>query len=1060
MRLFLSITFCTLVGLEAPTYAQTSATGIPYFQQHVHYTLAATFHDDYSYPWIEGTGTLDYTNNSPDTLHELYFHLYWNLFKNEEYGKHDRDHDSDSKIGPRGIEITKLTAGGDDSSYEKAPLNVRREGIFEVDTIRLKFEIDNTIMRVFLNQPLLPGATAKIAFDWNALFPHFGERTTWGWHDSTARNFATAQWYPQVCVYDNHGWHPDQYIGMGEFYTDYGAFDVSLTLPTRFSTVMTTGWLENPSDVLTDAVRTHLDFAKAHPDAIFHIADNSDYRYQPISTSEPMRIWKFHADSVRDFAWCADEAYIWDAVFDGGVMHHAVYWNRSREFWSAEAAKIVLITEQTNSAFAGKYAYPNMILCETYEGGMEYPGIVFVGPSEHESTYHWQHNTMMHELGHEWYPMMMGSNETDYGYMDEGFNTFITTFVQERYFGRWNNSYGPGLGFNDDERTANYRTSILQELSGNAEPSKQKADMYLSYRDYADATYPHTSSVFFMLRYTMGDRAFDDLMKLYYERWRFKHPYPDDLLNAAEDIERTEGDTNRVRARGDLRWFFNEWFEQTWKLDYAISRFHVKGNTVKITIAKKQRAVMPLDIVFTFADKTTEQKWIPVDDWLRTVADERTYTYTFSTPPVYAVINPSLELLDVDRLNNVSTHLPPSQVDVFPKIFGDVKPIDMYAWRLAPFAAPLTADFHNWSLGYTILGSYLDRSDRIAMGIRYGIGPNSSSAEVFQYHTVQDFISPWTDMDISFVFQPNNANLIGQFGSRISQVVTVPGSTSPRHIFNAGYDLTFPPPHVNTFVGTTFYPDGSFDLGHPIPLNRGFVGYTFHDESGFNSFTINAQAEDGLGDPRTTYTKLAGVIDDRINLTSDWNAFLRLFGGSMQPIGGSIPSETEFQLASASEVDQISDLYGSNFGSGVRDKIRNAAASGPLVRGYLLDGNPVGRVAASGSFELGNRSLFPFSFLGDIPYIGDFFNTFGLTLFADAGLVTDAFCTCNLRSDLKSDAGVGLRFFGFDSRPIRAWDLDLERTELQLDFPLYLDKPAAGESNLKFRFMAIVRQNF
>ncbi|HZK76516.1 MAG TPA: hypothetical protein VFD13_06370, partial [Candidatus Kapabacteria bacterium] len=168
LRFFITLVFCIVVGLEAaswsmlPAYAQTSATGIPYFQQHVHYTLAATFHDDYSYPWIEGTGTLDYTNNSPDTLHELYFHLYWNLFKNEEYGKHDRDHDSDSKIGPRGIEITKLTAGGDDSSYEKAPLNVRREGIFEVDTIRLKFEIDNTIMRVFLNQPLLPGGSMTI----------------------------------------------------------------------------------------------------------------------------------------------------------------------------------------------------------------------------------------------------------------------------------------------------------------------------------------------------------------------------------------------------------------------------------------------------------------------------------------------------------------------------------------------------------------------------------------------------------------------------------------------------------------------------------------------------------------------------------------------------------------------------------------------------------------------------------------------------------------------------------------------------------------------------------
>ena len=257
----------------------------------------------------------------------------------------------------------------------------------------------------------------------------------------------------------------------------------------------------------------------------------------------------------------------------------SVYWNNSREFWGKKRLqKIELLTIQTNSHFAGQYMYPNIFMCETYEGGMEYPGIVYIGPYDNGKEAHWPQNTMMHELGHEWYPMMMGSNETDYGYMDEGFNTFITTFVQEKYFGRWNNSYGPGLGYNDDERTSNYREAILQQLEGNQEPSKQKADAYYSYRDYADATYPHTSSVFFMLRYAMGEKAFDDFMHLYYDRWRFKHPYPDDLLNAAEDIERREGDTNRVRARGDLRWFFDEWFEKSWKLDYAIWRFDVDGN--------------------------------------------------------------------------------------------------------------------------------------------------------------------------------------------------------------------------------------------------------------------------------------------------------------------------------------------------------------------------------------------------------------------------------------------------------------------------------------------------
>jgi hypothetical protein len=1046
MRLFLILIFCLTVGLGAPAFAQTSATGIPYFQQHVHYTLSATFNDDYTSPSIDGTGLLEYTNNSPDTLHELYFHLYWNLFRSGSYGERapNRDHSPDSKYGRGGIDITSLSAGISDKS------------------IPARFEIDNTIMRVWLDQPLLPGFKTFVSFTWHAIFPNYGIRSTWGWHDNGARNFATAQWYPQVCVYDNHGWHPDQYIGMGEFYTDYGSYDVSLTLPQRFSTVSSTGWLVNPSEVLPDSVRTNLAFAKSHPDSIVRIADYANYHHIAISKDAPTRTWKFHADSVRDFAWCADEAYIWDAVYDNGIMHNALYWDNSRDFWSKEAAKIELLTIQTNSKFAGQYMYPNIFMCETYEGGMEYPGIVFIGPYANGEREHWAQNTMMHELGHQWYPMMMGSNETDYGYMDEGFNTFITTFVHEKYFGRWNNSYGPGLGYNDDERTSNYRSAILQQLSGNQEPSKQKADAFYSYRDYADATYPHTSSVFFMLRYTMGDSAFADFMKLYYERWRFKHPYPDDLLNAAEDIERREGDTNRVRARGDLRWFFNEWFEQTWKLDYAIGGFSVDGNTAKVTIERKERAVMPLDLVFTFDDGTTEQKWIPVDDWLRTVADERTYTYTFSKQPAKVEINPSRELLDINRLNNTISCIPPLDISLVPKLLGDVKPIDQYALRSAPFVAP-AGDSKTWDFGWTLLGSYLNRTDRLAAGFRFGVGPNNSPAGVLQYHSVLAWLSPWTDADALAIVQSNDAEINKQFAARISQVVTVPGGTSVIHIFNAGYDLTILK-KIDTISGMSAVQGGTVTPVQSsitnFPLNRGFVGYTFHDKSSFNEFTFNTQAEDGLGDPRATYTKLAGVIDDRLNITRDWNAFIRFFGGSMQPIGGSIPTAAEFKLASSSDVDHISSLYGSNFGFGVRDKIRNAAASGPLVRGYFVDDNNEGRVAASGTFELGNRSLFPLSFLTDIPYAGKFFDMFGLSFFGDAGFVTDVLSKGDLPGVIKSDLGLGFRFFGVNRNLDRELDIDVDRTDIQADFPIYLDKPEAGVKKLGIRIVLMVRQDF
>jgi hypothetical protein len=1043
------LTIVLLISLTTTLYAQTAATGIPYFQQHVHYRLNATFEDDARSPAIDGQGTLEYTNNSPDTLHELYFHLYWNLFTNGSYGETapNRDHDPDSKYGHGGIDIKKIDleypgpVAGTPSSYDRE---------YSVTVQNPKHEIDNTIMRVALDRELIPGGRVRIEFSWHGILPNYGIRSTWGWHDNGARNFSTAQWYPQVCVYDNHGWHADQYIGMGEFYTDYGEYDVTLTVPDRFKTIVTTGSLINAAEVLPVGAIQQLDFARSHPDSIVRVTDFSEYQPLPISKSAPTIIWKFHADSVRDFAWCADEAYIWDAVYDNGIMHSALYWNNSRDFWSKEAAKVELLTIQTNSKFAGQYRYPNIFMCETYEGGMEYPGIVYIGPYSNGTTFHWSQNTMMHELGHEWYPMMMGSNETDYGYMDEGFNTFITTFVHEKYFGRWNNSYGPGLGYNDDERTSNYRSAIVKQLEGDQEPSKQKADAFYTYSDYATATYPHTSSVFLMLRYTMGEKAFDDFMHLYYERWHFKHPYPDDLLNAAEDIERVEGDTNRVRARGDLRWFFNEWFEQTWKLDYAIEDFDVfhwngandgGGSGATVRIKRKERAVMPIDLVFTLADGTTQQEWIPVDDWLRTVAEERTYTfYHFRERPIHVEINPSLELLDVNRLNNSSSWLPPMQIDLIPKILGDVKPIDEYAIRSSPFALPLNADFNGGlSLGWTFRGGYLDKMDRIAIGPRYETA-NQEIGGVLQYHTQFNMFSPWSDLDIVLThFKSSDL-----FGFRYSHVIDEPGTTDPIHILESGFDVS----------GPLFLDNGA------APLNRAYAGYTMHRESAINAFVVAVDLEEGLGDPRTTYTKLAGMIDDRIDLTSNWNAFIRLFGGSMQPTGSAIPSQTLFQLASSSDVDHRSDIYGSNFGMGVRDKIRNATTSGPLVRGYVGSGNEIGRVAASATLELGNRSLFPLNVLRMIPIAGSLFEPFGLTLFADAGLVTNAFCTCNYRDELKSDAGVGLRFFGFERHVDKALGLDADRMNMQIDFPIYLDKPSAGEEKLKFRVVGMIRQEF
>ncbi len=1010
----LLLSFVAGHAIAQPTERTSQPT--PYFQQHVYYMLNATLVDDSRTPHLEGQGTLHYTNNSSDTLSEVYFHLYWNLFKKGSYGEKapNRDHGVDDTYDLEGITIKhfsqQLSSGPED------------------DIAAL--EIDNTIMHLRLKQPIPPGGDRTFAFEWVGELPNYGIRSTWGYHDDGARNFATAQWYPQICVYDQHGWHPDQYIGMGEFYTDYGMFDVTLHLPQSLSTVVSTGYQTNP-EILGASVLERLAFARSHPDSIVHIADHSNDAAGP--NDNILQTWKFHADSVRDFAWCADEGYIWDATYANGTMHHALYWDYSRGLWAREGARIAKHTIQFDSKLAGQYLYPNLFMCETYEGGMEYPGLVFIGAYKGNGRDHDPQQTMMHEIGHQWYPMMMGSNETDYGYMDEGFNTFITTQAQEAYYGRYNNSYDPGGQFNDDERTSNYRWAWYEDHSGLAEPAETKADLFQSYHSYAVATYGITNNIFFMLRYVMGDSAFAHFLHAYYDRWHMGHPYPDDLRAVAEEFDRKEGDTAHVRARGDLRWFFDEWFRKTWKLDFALSDMHTNGNTVNVTVKRLERAVMPLDIVFTLADGSKVQRWIAVDDWLRTAANEHKYTYTFDQPAVFAEINPGNELYETNRLNNTSSWLPPMEVSLVPKITGDVKPIDAYAIRSSPF-------YESRTFGWTLLGSYLERDDRLALGARFTIpdGGKLIPGGVLQYHTVLDGITPNTDVDVALVRAVDRSFA----GIQFAQLFTSPSGETPNHIINIGYDWS------QYFSNTQ-------------PLNRLELGYSFKTNlESFNYFSFAVDAEAGLGDPRTTYTKLSLETDLRLDIGAEWNAYLRLFGGAAQPSNGvNFPLEAQYRFGSASRIQEFADIFTSNFGSGDRGKIRNAAASGPLMRGYQLDENLNGRVAGSATLELGNSSLTPFAVLRQLPVVGSIFRLFGLTLFADEGFITNRFCTCRLKDVLAIDFGIGLRLSGAQGYFRQTLGLDLLRTDIQIDFPLYLSAPLDG---LKWRFRSEVylRQNF
>jgi len=596
-------------AIDEGTRTRSGAPGPTYWTNTAEYDLTATV--DPGTNTLRGSGTIRYRNSSPDTLRRLVVHLRQNI--HEEGAIRNR-----SAEVTGGMTLDRLGLSGADTLQQ-----VRSQR--QLQRLGQGYVVQDTRLVVFSPQPLMPDSTATLTVDWH--FPIPGADNFRMGQDGEV--YYLAYWYPQMAVYDDvDGWRAQPYQGDGEFYMGYADYDVSITVPEGWL-VGATGTLQNPDAVLSDSVQARLERAR-QDSTVVRVVDR-DERGAGTATvaaeGDSTLTWDFSAEQVRDVAFGTSDDFVWDATVAetgaGPSMIHAFYrpeketWQRSAEFarFSIEHLSEMLVP----------YPYPQMTTVEgPIGGGMEFPMITHIGdPTEAEALF----GVTYHEISHTWLPMMVGTNEKAYAWLDEGTTTFNETEGRADFFP------------NQDAwaRSEHYYFRLARSVQT---PSMRHADRYpVDGPDRFVASYDKPGVMLHALRGVLGEETFFEAYRTYVERWAYKHPRPHDLFNTFEDV-----------AGRELDWFWRGAFYETWTMDHAVASVDQTEDGAIVTIADRGRLPMPVLLEATYADGRTVDRRVGVDPWLD---GQRSVEVLLEEGTVERVVmDPDRVLPDLDRSNN------------------------------------------------------------------------------------------------------------------------------------------------------------------------------------------------------------------------------------------------------------------------------------------------------------------------------------------------------------------------------------------------------------------------
>ena len=569
-----------------------------------------------------GIEKIDYTNNSPDTLHRLFFHLYWNAFQ------------ANSMMDVRSRELGKTLLGTDrkgEPVYDWDPrvrdriskLQPNEIGYDSVEYIKInnkaqKLIYHETILEVDLDKPILPHSKINLDVAFSSQVPVQIRRS--GRDNAEGVRYSMSQWYPKMVEYDYQGWNANPYVAR-EFYGVWGDFDVNITIDKTYI-LAATGTLQNANEI-----------------GFGYEADGVSVK----PASGRTLTWKFSAQNVHDFVWAADPNYTMQKrQIKNGPLFYFLYKNvdTAKKYWTALADTIVKAYPFVAKTF-GEYPYKNYTFIQGGDGGMEYPMATLIK--------NWSPGNAIHEFMHSWYYGLMGSNESLYPWMDEGFTTYAETRVSA-----WLRNDTSSFIHNNS-----YNSYFNLVKSGKQEPLSTHADHFNTNYAYSVASYSMGCMFLVQLGYILSDNTLDKILLEYYKEWRFKHPNPNDFFHVAEKVSGLE-----------LQWFKEYWIYTTKTIDYGIGDINDANGKAQIKLKRVGLMPMPLDVLITYKDGSKEMHYIPLDmmygakpaedntprivhnEW-KWVDPEYSFTLSKAVGDIKEIeIDPSKRMADVNRVNN------------------------------------------------------------------------------------------------------------------------------------------------------------------------------------------------------------------------------------------------------------------------------------------------------------------------------------------------------------------------------------------------------------------------
>ena len=610
----------------------SGAPGPGYWQQKADYWIEATLDD--AARRVTGKERVRYENRSGQELGFVWMNLEQNLFREE----------SDGAL------LTKPNARFGNRDRHDGGFTISK---VEVDGRERVLHEYGTVGRIDLESALRSGGSVEIRVEWSFVVPKYGSDRMGISECKDGDVFEIAQWFPSMCVYDDvHGWNTLPYLGQGEFYTDFGDFEVAITAPGDH-VVAACGELANPGEVMSGEEYERFKAARGREETVVirsaeDVDRDREARKAPGSESRGTQIktWRFAAKNVRTFAWASSAAFIWDACGAmipgrvGGVgvgertLCQSFYPREALPAWDGKtkeggSSQMLKKSIEHYSKMWYPYPYSWAVNVNGVVGGMEYPGLAMCGGREDPRGL-WGVTT--HEIGHTWFPMTIGTNERRHAWMDEGFNTFINYYASKERYPAEEPYRGSAAKFGKGQKRP-----LPQPVET---PADRIADGYLGVLEYEK-----TAVGLVMLRESiLGEERFDAAFREYCRRWAFKHPYPGDFFRTMEDV-----------AGKDLGWFWRGWFYGTGVLDQSVTTVmqpEGANGLAHITFVQKGGLVMPVSYRLTLEDGTKMDRTVPVEGFFW--SDKITVVVATNGKKIRMVeVDPEDSMPDVARGNNV-----------------------------------------------------------------------------------------------------------------------------------------------------------------------------------------------------------------------------------------------------------------------------------------------------------------------------------------------------------------------------------------------------------------------